>query len=273
MSRSNPNLKNPAARFFQWRGGADDDGKGGYVGGKVNYYDKETQQSIDVKLPFTFLVLDELNTVSGYCEPKKSSYYSNEVRNITKDVLTVKTGGGGGSQSVTEGRGTWAELAELKGRGAKYAKSVYIAFKDETGEFAIGNIKIMGAALTAWIEFQKKYNVEQCAVLMEVDPEVKTKGKTKYFMPHFDAREVSAETDAEAKKLDDQLQDYLSSYFNRDPDTDPKYASSTEELDEKDESADPSEQPGTPVPAQEPAPAPKAAPADDGTIPLKDIPF
>lgn len=274
MSLSNPNLKNPATRFLQWRGGAENEGtkeKPEWKGGAVNYYDKATEETIEVKLPFTFIVLDELNTVSGYNEPEKSSFWSNEVRNITKDTLIVRTKAG------VKGRGTWAQLADLKGSGAKYAKSVYIAFKDETGEFAIANIKVMGAALTAWIEFQKKYDVSQCAIYMSVNPEVQTKGKTKYFMPMFEAREISPEMLEECKVLDRELQTYLGAYFNRPPEDD-KYATTAEELNTPVadvEIEDVEVKDGKTVPAEPAAekPVEPATAADDDTIPTKDIPF
>lgn len=275
MSLSNPNLKNPATRFLQWRGGAENEGTKevpNWKGGKVEYYDKPNDKNVEVKLPLTFIVLDELNTVSGFSKPEKSSFWSNEVRNITQDILTVRTKGG------IKGRGTWKELEGLKGGGAKYAKSVYIAYKDETGEFAIANIKIMGAALTAWINFQKQFDVSQCAVIMDVNPEVQTNGTTKYFMPSFEAREISPETLEECKVLDCELQAYLGAYFNRPPEQDTKYATSAEELDtpaaDDVEIEDLEEKDGKAVPAApaKPEPPKAAEPADD-SIPLKDIPF
>ena len=250
MSRSNPNIKNPATRFFQWRGGEEG-------GGRVEYYDKATETSIDVKLPFTFLVLDELNIVSGFSQAEKSSFWSNEVRNITKDTLTVKTSGG------TKGIGVWSQLGDVKVKGAKYAKSVYVAFKDETGEFAIGNIKLMGTALSAWIEFQKNVDVDQCAVMITDAPKKDKNGVNVYFTPVFEAREVSKETDNEAKVLDATLQAYLSSYLNRDPDEGVQYATTVDELDEEDE-----------VETVEPPVETKSKDvSSDDDIPLKNIPF
>lgn len=257
MSRSNPNIKNPATRFFKWGGGEEG-------GGKISYYDKAQEKEIEVKTPFTFLVLDDtLSTVSGFNKSEKSSFWSNEVRNITNDILTVKTGSG------IKGRGKWAQL---KGdlTGAKYAKSLYIAFKDETGEMAIGNIKIMGAALTQWIEFTKKFDVNQIAIIMDVNPNLQKNGSTKYYIPTFEALEVSTESNNEAVKLDSDLQAYFKSYFARDPEE-----LSDEELDaavdKRVEIEDVEVKDGKTVPA---APAePLAAKADDDTIPVKNVPF
>lgn len=206
MSLSRPNIKNPAVRFMQWRGGE-------AGGGKVQYYDKETEENVDVPLPFTFLVLDELNTISGFNDNEKSSYWSNEVRNLMTDEFTVRT------KSGVKARGKYAELGDVKSRGAKYAKSVYIAYKDETGEMIISNLRLMGAALTAWIEFQKKFDVSKCAVSITAAKKAK-KGATTYFMPIFEGREMSDTTRNEAIRLDVQLQAYLDSYFVRQPDMD-----------------------------------------------------
>ena len=58
MSRSNPtaNNPNPSARWFEWKGST----------GKLVWYDKEQKVNNEVPNGFTFLVLDQLSTVTGY---------------------------------------------------------------------------------------------------------------------------------------------------------------------------------------------------------------
>ena len=124
MSRSNPTVKNPATRFFQWRGGAEafkaKDGKTTHEGGRVTWYDKEAQQENEMALPMTFIVLDELTTITGYSEKDQSGFWSNEVRNLSNEKLIVKT------KSGTVARGVYGDISEnIKGRGAKYAVSAY----------------------------------------------------------------------------------------------------------------------------------------------------
>ena len=80
MSRSKPATTTPCKRFFEWSGGT----------GTLHYYDKEKKDRVEVKLPFTFLILDELATITGFCEQDSSRYWSNEVRSISKDELVVK---------------------------------------------------------------------------------------------------------------------------------------------------------------------------------------
>ena len=97
-------------------------------------------------------MLDELATITGFCEPAKSSYWSNEVRSVANEEFTVKTSNG------TMEVGLYRNLTDVRSKGAKYAKSIYVSF-NENGNWRMGNIKASGAALTAWIEFGKKHQV------------------------------------------------------------------------------------------------------------------
>lgn len=216
MSLSNPTAKNPATRFMRWRGGEDG-------GGQVTYYDKEAAEEITVPLPFSFIVLDELSTVTGFNDSQQQGYWSNEVRN-SNGILVART-----KQGI-QGRGTWQQLKELGLNGLKFAQSVYIAFKDETGELQIGNIKMAGAAMSAWIDFKKQFDISQCAVFITDEPKAAKKGSNRYFVPVFEGQNMSDATKAEAVKLDEDLQRYLNAYMARKPETDD--AGATEEDDE-----------------------------------------
>ena len=143
MSRSSPTLTNPAKRFFEWSGGK----------GELSYYDKEKQERFTLPLPFDFLVLDELATITGWSDQDESRYWSNEVRSVAKEELNVRTVKG------TKEVGLYKDLTQVRSKGAKYAQSVYIAYRDSNGgidQLVIGNIKMSGVALTAWIEFKKR---------------------------------------------------------------------------------------------------------------------
>lgn len=205
MSRSQPNTKNPAVRYFNWAGGEEG-------GGRVTYWDKAAEERKEVDLPWSFLVLDELNAVGGYSDSDKSSFWSNEVRNMKNEAFTVRTSAG------VKARGLYSNISdEIKAKGAKYAKSVYIAFKDESGELVIGNIKLMGAALTAWIEFNKKFDTNKCATFLEGGKKAK-KGSNIYYTPIFDGQNVSEATEKLAQNLDKELQAYFKAYFEYTPD-------------------------------------------------------
>ena len=92
MSRSNPqeHLSNPAVRWFEWNGEK----------GVIRFYDKDAKTNVDVPLPFTFLLLDQLATVRGWHDASASGIYANEVRDTTKDTLVVKSFKGG---TIAEG--------------------------------------------------------------------------------------------------------------------------------------------------------------------------
>ena len=266
MSRSNPTAKNPATCFMRWRGGEDG-------GGRVTYYDKETQEEVEVKLPFSFIVLDELTTLTGFNDNIKQGYWSNEVRK-SDDTLVLRNKNG-----IVD-RGTYQEIKAKNHSGMKFAQSVCIAFKDDSGELVIGNIKLFGAAFSAWIDFKKKFDVMKCAVLLSGAKAAK-KGTTDYFIPIFEGQQVSAETDSAAGELDKVVQSYLGTYLSRRPDDD----DNSEIVDEPEEEvevetvAPPAEK--TPTTAPEvAAPAkpqpPRAVPAnggDDEKINLADVPF
>lgn len=196
MSRSNPTPTNPARRFFKWSGSK----------GELGYYDKEKQQEIPVTLPFTFLVLDQLATITGFCELDASQYWSNEVRSVAKEELTVRTSKG------TKQVGLYKELADVRSSGAKYAKSIYIAYQED-GEFVIGNFKASGAALTAWIELSNKHAVGNGKVALTGSEEAK-KGATTYYVPTFEWLHAEADEDRAAIELDKELQIYLSQYLS-----------------------------------------------------------
>lgn len=196
MSRSNPTITNPAKHFLKWSGSE----------GKLVYYDKAKQEDVEMKLPFEFLLLDQLATITGFCKPDKSSYWSNEVRSVAQYPFTVRT-----SKGIKQ-EGLYKELADVRAKGAKYAKSLYIAYIEDK-EWCIGNIKASGAALTSWIEFSNT-----CAV---GNGKIRVVGKKEeegvagpYYSPTFEWDHATEEEDQEAVKLDQVLQKYLKTYLD-----------------------------------------------------------
>lgn len=197
MSRSNPDLTNPAIRFFSWSGGK----------GKVVYWDKENKEEVEVKLPFVFLPLDQLATIKGYSKRDQSGYWANEVRNVTKEAFTVKTSKG------TQQEGLYKELADVRAKGAKYTKSIYLIFKHE-GEYAIGNFNASGSALTSWIELNNNYKVENGKVAITGKTHVPAaNGISEYYIPTFEYKSCTPEENEIAIIKDRELQIYLNQYL------------------------------------------------------------
>ena len=197
MSRSENNTNpNPCTKWFEWSGST----------GTLGYYDKERGEKVAIELPFTFLVLDQLATVTGWSDDAQSGIWSNEIRNTKTDVLTVRT------KSGIATKGLYEDVKNLN--GARYAKSIYIAYYDENKELQLGNLKASGACLSAWIEYCKGKDVYKGAVTLEGGVQAK-KGRTVYFSPSFALKaDVSDATDQKAKQLDRALQDYLAKYLH-----------------------------------------------------------
>ena len=195
MSRSQPIETNPAVKFFRWRG---DDGV-------LDYYDKELKENVVVALPFEFLVLDELATITGFSKIDQSSYWSNEVRSTQREPFTVKT-----SQGIKQ-TGLYAELTDVRAKGAKYARSIYIVYKDGD-DYVMGNIKAAGACLTAWIDFCKQYNPQngKCTLTGKVEGK---NGKTVFYSPTFKYDSCTEAEQEQAIEADKRLQVYLTKYL------------------------------------------------------------
>lgn len=203
MSRSNPqaNAPNPAIRWFEWNGET----------GVVRYYDKDAKKNVDVPLPFTFLLLDELATVRGWHDPSQSGIYSNEVRDTTKDALVVKAFKGG-----TLSEGYYKAIKDrVNAQGGQFVANCYVAVK-LNGTLALCSIRFKGAALGAWMEFRKanRGQLYDSAIRILSFKEGK-KGRIVFRVPTFDLKEVSADTNTQAVALDKALQTYLEGYLQR----------------------------------------------------------
>lgn len=204
MSRSNPqdHLANPAVRWFEWNSET----------GGVRYYDKTTQRNIDVDLPFTFILLDQLATVKGWHDASSSGIYANEVRDVSQDVLVVKSFKGG---VLAEGR--YKTIKEsIKAQGGRFVATCYMAFKDAEDGLVIGTIRFKGAALQAWMEFEKanRNAVYKQAVTIIGSTEGQ-KGRVKFHTPTFKLTNVSEDTNRIAVALDRELQTFLTAYLRK----------------------------------------------------------
>jgi hypothetical protein len=291
MSLSNPSVKNPATIFLQWRGGAeavgkDEAGKTIFEGGKLTYYDKDADDgegaNIEVPLPFSFIVLDELITITGFNESTNAGIWSNEVRDTKKGLLVVRTKG------RVIAKGTYDQIKdEVKAAGGKFTKSVYIAYKAEGGELTIGHIKIAGSSLSPWFDFQQKFDVQQCAVCIGDEPTLEKKGTNNYFSPVFEGQNLAPTTMEAAKALDRQVQTYLRTYLSIQPDDEPDDYAAAEDADQLVPKTDAEAAAAEEATVEETAPTepPKAAPEAPALAPaatkssskekinIADVPF
>ncbi len=177
--------------------------------GSVNYYDKESGQNIDVPVPVSFVVLDQLATVKGWSDRDQSGFWSNEVKKAGQDILTVRTSKGNVASGI------WKDIKGHEDMsGAKFNASVYVAAQGREG-LEIQNIAFSGASLNAWIEFvnaNKGVLSGKSKVVISGFSDEK-KGAVKYQVPVFATAEITEAELAEATKLDVELQEYLTAYF------------------------------------------------------------
>jgi hypothetical protein len=189
--------KNPATKFLDWKS----DQKG------FSYYDKGLSKNIEVSLPFKFVFLDELSTVKGWHDASTSGIFSNEVKYLSKEPMTVKAFKGG-----EIAKGLYNEIKDrVKNAGGHYSKSIYIMTED--GELA--NIQLKGSATQQWGEFVKanRQSITRTWVNVATATESK-KGKVVFSVPNFT---IGADIeDFDAKTADDkfdELEAYLKTYL------------------------------------------------------------
>ena len=198
MSLSQERPTNPASHFLKVKSGA------------VSYWDSSAQENVTVPTPLEFIVLDQLATIKGWSDQDESGYWSNEVRSVGKDVLSVRT-----KKGLKE-QGVWKDIKGSVGiAGSKYHSSIYIAAKGRDG-LEIQNLSLTGAALNAWIEFTQKNKVNRVKVILSGWSDAK-KGSVSYKVPVFEAVPMEDGERDEAIELDKQLQSYLNEYFNYTP--------------------------------------------------------
>jgi hypothetical protein len=197
MSFSQPTkVENPALHFYEWRNG------------QLSRYDKEKKENVVVKLPFTFIVLDELTTISGYHEPSESGIFSNEIQYMDRQTLRVRAFKGG-----EIAQGLYADIKDkVKANGGRYTRSVYIAEKIGSG-YVISHVKFYGAAFSAWLDFTRAHNVEKGTVTLTGSVEGK-KGATTYQIPTFEYGDLTDEQIKACTELDTDLQAYLKRYMD-----------------------------------------------------------
>ena len=188
---------NPATKFIEWKSNEK----------CFNYYDKEAQKNVEIPLPFKFLVLDELHCIKGWNDASSSNIYSNEVKFISKEVMTVKPFKGN-----EIAKGYYKDIKEkVVAAGGHYTKSIYVMLEDGS----LANISLKGSGVQKWGDFtQKTRNRFADEWVIVAKAEDGRKGAVKFSTPSF-AFEKSI-SDAEADLADEAfniLESYLKTYL------------------------------------------------------------
>jgi hypothetical protein len=188
---------NPATKFIDWKSNDK----------CFSYYDKETALNVSIPLPFKFLVLDELHTIKGWNDATSSAIYSNEVKYISKEPMTIKPFKGN-----EIAKGLYKDIKDkIVAAGGHYVKSIYIMLEDGT----LANLQLKGSSVQAWGEFTQKTRSR----LTDEWIEVKTakdgkKGAVKFSIPEFAFLRSISDSEAEqADEVFNTLEAYLKTYL------------------------------------------------------------
>jgi hypothetical protein len=188
---------NPATKFIDWKSNEK----------CFSYYDKEEAKNVLIPLPFTFLVLDELHTIKGWNDATSSSIYSNEVKFISKEVMTVKPFKGN-----EIAKGIYKDIKEkIVAAGGHYTKSIYIMLEDGT----LANIQLKGSAVQKWGDFSQKTKSRFSDEWVTVaNVEEGKKGAVKFTTPLFSfQKSLTADECNLADTAYNTLETYLKAYL------------------------------------------------------------
>lgn len=188
---------NPATKFIDWKSNDK----------SFSFYDKENKVNVSIPLPFKFLALDELHTVKGWSDSCQSAIYSNEVKFISKEPLTVKPFKGN-----EIAKGLYSDIKEkVKASGAHYVKSIYIMLEDGL----LANLQLKGASCQSWGDFTAKGRSRLPEEWVTVEKSIEgKKGAVKYYTPEF--KFLKSLDDAESEMADNAfniLETYLKAYL------------------------------------------------------------
>lgn len=178
-----------------------------------SYYDKEKKENVNVKLPITFIHLDELSTIKGWHDASSSGIFSNEVRSTKNQELNVRAFKGG--ELV---KGLYQDIKlRIASFGGHYICSLY-AFMD--GE--IVNIALKSSSLMVWSEFAKENRKAFLGTTIQVASFTDgKKGAVKFSTPLFSlGKPISLEQNEKAEAAYDLLKEYIDSRTTSTPTVD-----------------------------------------------------
>ena len=190
---------NPATKFIEWKSNDK----------QFSFYDKENKVNVPVPLPFKFLALEEMHTVKGWSDSCQSAIYSNEVKFISKEIMTVKPFKGN-----EIAKGLYSEIKEkVKAAGAHYVKSIYVMLEDGS----LANLQLKGASCQSWGDFTNKNRQRLPDEWVTVKSSLEgKKGAVKYYTPVFEFDKSLSENEMhQADEAFGTLEAYLKTYLSK----------------------------------------------------------
>lgn len=200
-------IKNPATKFLSWKSNDQ----------CFSYYDKDKAENVAVKLPFKFLLLDQLQSVKGWSDALSGQIISNEVKTVSDQEITAvcyHKNNKGESVKTTIAKGLYKDIKDaIVSAGAKYHKSIYIMLEDGT----LANIQLKGAGVAEWGTFfnsNKKRLADEWVIVASAKQG--KKGAVKFTTPEFKFERSLTESEAEqADSVFDELDAYLQQYLKK----------------------------------------------------------
>lgn len=201
LKREVTTTTNPTSKFLEWKSNNK----------SFSYYDKETKQNVEVKLPLTFIVLEEYHKISGFSDSDQTGIYSNEVLQIGTEEMEVKT-----FKGRIIAKGLYKDIkGAVNSAGGNYHKSIYAVTKE--GELI--NISLKGAAVSKWSKLVEKGAWKRLSdewISIESAEDHK-KGMVKYSTPNFVFNTSLSENEFKTVKAKaTELENYLTTYFAKD---------------------------------------------------------
>jgi len=192
---------NPTSKFLEWKSNNK----------SFSYYDKETKQNVEVKLPITFIVLEEYHCIKGFSDSDQTGIYSNEVLQIGTEEMEVRS-----YKGRIIAKGLYKDIkGAVNAAGGNYHKSIYAVTKE--GELI--NISLKGAAVSKWSKLVEKGAWKRLSdewISIESAEDHK-KGMVKYSTPNFVFNTSLSENEFKTVKAKaTELENYLTTYIAKD---------------------------------------------------------
>lgn len=192
---------NPTSKFLEWKSNNK----------SFSYYDKETKQNVEVKLPITFIVLEEYHCIKGFSDSDQTGIYSNQVLQIGTEEMEVRS-----YKGRIIAKGLYKDIkGAVNAAGGNYHKSIYAVTKE--GELI--NISLKGAAVSKWSKLVEKGAWKRLSdewISIESAEDHK-KGMVKYSTPNFVFNTSLSENEFKTVKAKaTELENYLTTYFAKD---------------------------------------------------------
>lgn len=174
------------------------------------YWSKDESETKPFPLPFTFLALKFVNSITGFNEGTKQGIFSNEVTDTRYEHFRVSFRDGSFLAS-----GLYADIKdEVKAAGGKYTRSIYAM----TPKGAIINVRLKGAQMVNFSSIEKYGNRWQDEFIQVAAFETKIykegEKETEYTVPKFS---FGGSLTPDHEKKAGKAYDLIIQYFNSKP--------------------------------------------------------